>query len=437
MEQTPSPTNEHAFVGMAILGRGEVLSACRLIEPAHLQTPFLRDAYRLVRQAHAQGTWPSEASLVDRLRPAYADAQERIWACCATIGKTDDAMVFALEILRQAQIRARLEACDRYVRETMEARDDVRTMPLLRESLEQAAEIYSPPEAIEDVYSAAMEDMDRRCERYVTGGAAGVTTGFRGVDELTGGWQPGINVIGAWSSVGKTSVMVGSIVACMTARVRPRVYTIDMGPFPLTWRVAAQLGMIELSRFATGRLTNEQHGQYGRICKRMLAAGCAIDRRHSDIDSLCSSLVEYRDTYEIAFIDYAQKIGVKGNVNERERIERVLAGLAETSAAIGGKPIVLLSQLSEAPTGREMREASVCPRPNANQLRGNRYLTDFAACVILVWRAGYLRPDGQGGDEAELIVDKNQNGARGVVPVTWDAEHARFSEGTGRQGRIV
>lgn len=421
-------TTEQAFVGMAILGRREVLSACKIVQPAHLTSDFCRDAYRTVRQCHGQGRWPSESVVVDKLKAEYSDARERVWQCCANIGKSFDPMPFAIEILRGAQVRARLLAVERYTRETTETLDDTNALPALRESLDQASKMYAVPESIEDVYEAAKQDMTKRRSRFRSGGAAGIPTGFAGVDEMTGGWQAGINIVGGWSSCGKTAVLTGSVVACMANKVRPRIYTIDMGPFPLTWRVASHLGQINLGLFSTGRLSDEQSTKYESMCDRMLAAGCAIDRRHTDIDSICASLVEYRDTYDIAFIDYAQKIGVKGRLQEKDRIEQVLSGLVEAQAALDGKPIVLLSQLTDPPTGRDIDESKECPRPNSNQLRGNRYLNDFAQVVVLVWRADYKRPDNAGSNAAELIVDKNQNGPTGPVRAFWDAKYARFVE---------
>lgn len=420
---------EAAFIGLAMLGRSEVLPACKLVNLCHLTTEWCVDVYREIRAAHAQGKWPSEAAIIEKLKPKYnAKAEANMLECLAAIGRQDEIGQYVTQILNAAKIRKIAEACSRYAIRAVASQDDSGELPSLKTSIREAEELCVDPEPISCVYEAAMEDAQRRISRRVSGGTAGVPTGFREVDRMTGGWQPGLNVLGGWSSMGKTSVMAAGVIAAMAAGARPRIIPVDMGPFPITWRVTSILKQIPLSRFSTGSLEQNELAEYARIMARMEAANCAIDAKNRKIDAICNSLIEYRDTYDIVFIDYAQKIGISGAQQEKDRIEQVLEKLDGLRESIGEKPIVLLSQLSDPPKARDLKDLDECPKPNLNQFRGNRYITDFAATGLLVWRSQYGMGEPPVSDHGELIVCKNQNGGLGSAAVSWNGLYARYSD---------
>lgn len=422
---------EAAFIGMAMLGRSEVMPSCKLVSAGHLTEPFCQAVYTEIRCAHSQGRWPAEAPIIAKLTERFPKAEALMLECLASIGQADDINQYVQEIMKAARIRKISEGCSRYVNNAVASQDDTVELPTLKTVIREAEDLCVNPEPISCVYEQAMADAQRRVERRTSGGTAGVPTGFKRLDQLTGGWQPGLNVLGGWSSMGKTSVMAAGVIAAITAGARPRIIPVDMGPFPITWRVSSILKRIPLYKFSTGELSEKEMADYAAVMARMEQAGCAIDSKNRKIDAICASLIEYRETYGIVFIDYCQKIGVTGSGHqEKDRIEQVLEKLDSLQEVVGRKPIVLLSQLSDPPKARDLQGEEECPKPNLNQFRGNRYITDFAATGVLVWRSQYGMAEPSATDRGELIVCKNQNGALGSVAVSWDGVYAKYSDRT-------
>jgi len=127
----------------------------------------------------------------------------------------------------------------------------------------------------------------------------------------------------------------------------------------------------------------------------------------------------------IVFVDYMQLLRMpdgRAYENRNLEISAISAGLKDLAKELD-IPIVVLSQLS-----RDSVKAN--RRPQLHDLRDSGSIEQDADLVILMHRPGSADGQYQHGEEAELIVAKQRNGAVGVVPLYFIADQMRFAERT-------
>lgn len=151
-----------------------------------------------------------------------------------------------------------------------------------------------------------------------------------------------------------------------------------------------------------------------------------------------AELFEISRDYDIRLVtlDFLQRmkeIQMAGNDGRFQKIGDVAEGLADISKDVtfghGPKVSVPLWALSQvkAPGGERARD----DRPVMTDLYGSRQLEAAARMVLFLHRQDYYYDKTPGyvpNGEAELIVDKNNNGPTGVFKLAFDAQKVAFYE---------
>jgi replicative DNA helicase len=125
---------------------------------------------------------------------------------------------------------------------------------------------------------------------------------------------------------------------------------------------------------------------------------------------------------DIVMIDYLQLIsGATGSGNRESRQVEVseMARALKLMANELQVPVLLLSQLSRGPDQRENH------RPILSDLRESGAIEQDADVVMFIYRGSYYE-DYSAGNDAEIIVAKQRNGATGTVRLAWDGVTASF-----------
>ena len=84
-------------------------------------------------------------------------------------------------------------------------------------------------------------------------------------------------------------------------------------------------------------------------------------------------------------------------------------------------PIIVLSQLSRGPEGRNDK------RPMLSDLRESGSIEQDADIVMFLYRDAYYNKDSPTPNISECIVAKNRHGETGTVKLMWDGQFTRFS----------
>ncbi|HEY7789164.1 MAG TPA: replicative DNA helicase [Vicinamibacterales bacterium] len=254
----------------------------------------------------------------------------------------------------------------------------------------------------------------------------GVPTGFRDLDEMTSGLQPGdLVIVAARPSMGKTALAlnIAQHVGTKTDRTTG-IFSLEMSKEQLFLRMLTAEARIDAHRLRGGFLGDKDWGRLATAIATLSEARIFIDDTAGlgvlEMRAKCRRLAA-RHNLHLIIIDYIQLMQGRGRFENRTlevaSISRSLKGLAKEL----GVPIIVISQLSRAVESRSDH------RPQLSDLRESGALEQDADLVIFIYRAD--RYDDSGEEEegtAELIIGKQRNGPIGTVKVAFLKEYTRF-----------
>ncbi len=413
--------SEYAFVGMCIVGRKEVLSACETVDPAHITNKDLRKIYREIRKSHQAKRWPDMAKLAEagcRLK-ALEDAMSNL----AQIDTFQDHANAILEAARQqtAQI-----ACNVFLQNP----EKPGAMTELKRSIGEADLIVRPTVTQDDLYEHAKGHHTRRIEARERGEPSPViSTGYKAVDAKIGGYNCKMHAICGHEGVGKSAMVTGLLDYLVVRMVPALIISIDMKFIPIIERLASSRFKIPMAKWwrreGVSRLENEA---YCKMADQAKGAGLIIDPSCATLRDVKSSILRHCDDVRIIIIDYIQKIEVPGK-DEENAVRDIMLGLASLEPHLGDKPMILLSQMSNDPSKDELKDGAA-PIPNIGCIRKYKDLKRMCETIQLIWRKhhGVLSPKGE--DEVGVVLGKARNCPSGTfIPMRWDGSIGRFYDG--------
>jgi len=276
--------------------------------------------------------------------------------------------------------------------------------------------------ALSDSLSEYWDQIERRHED--PSAAFGVRSGFSGLDDLTGGFQPAsLIVLASRPSVGKTSLALNIAEhAAVKENVPVAIFSLEMSRFDLTSRFLCSVANVDSKLLRTGKLSE---GDWSKIANAMgaLSEGQIwIDDRPSltalELRARARRLhVRYR--IGLVLVDYIQLMSGLGRQENRAQevseISRALKALARELNV----PVLALSQLSRAPELRADR------KPQLSDLRESGGIEQDADLVMFLYREG-LHNDQVPRGQTELILAKHRNGPTGDVPLFFVEAQTRF-----------
>src|SRR5690348_9872815 len=199
------------------------------------------------------------------------------------------------------------------------------------------------------------EGFERITALYEAGAdVTGTPSGFRDLDKLTSGFQPGnLIIVAARPSMGKSGLGL-----CMAANLAVRagvpvgVFTLEMSKAEVTQRLMCSEAKVESQRLRTGKLGADDWPRLTAACDRLAKAPVHVDDTGSitmmEIRSKARRLKSREPNLGLIVIDYLQLMtsgtNVESRVQEVSQISRSLKVLARDLDV----PIIALSQLSRA-----------------------------------------------------------------------------------------
>lgn len=267
---------------------------------------------------------------------------------------------------------------------------------------------------------------------------SGLDTGYRVLDALLNGFQPGDLIIeAARPGMGK-SLMAAQAARQMAERGIPvGIFSLEMSAIQLIERLAVAECGIDADKIKKGIMNEHEFRLFMDACGRLAKLPLHIDDTpFMTIVELRARMMRMVAKYKVQFVvaDYLQLIkgsGKPGQNRDQEigEITRTLKGSAKEI----GIPILALSQLSR---GLETRGGT--KRPQLSDLRESGNIEQDADIVMFLYRPEYYKitvdEDGYSTSGlCEVIVAKNRNGALDTVKLKFIGKLTKFDEWTMEQ----
>ncbi len=260
--------------------------------------------------------------------------------------------------------------------------------------------------------------------RAAQGGTGGLATGWRDLDDLTGGLRPGnLVILAARPSMGKTALAVNLAWRVVKRDLPVALFSLEMSKEELRDRLVAGEAQVSGDAIRSGRLRGDEWTAVSEACTTLDQAPIYIDDAAAQsslrIRAKCRRLHTQRPL-ALVVVDYCQLMREPGRF-ERKDLEvgessRNLKALAKEL----GVPVVLLSQLS-----REC-EKRTDKRPTLSDLRESGALEQDADVVWLLYRDEVYGKKADNEGKAELHMAKQRNGPTGLVRLVYVAPECRF-----------
>jgi replicative DNA helicase len=257
----------------------------------------------------------------------------------------------------------------------------------------------------------------------------GTASGYRELDRLTAGFQPGnLIIVAARPSMGKSALALGMAANVAVRHEKPvALFTLEMSKSEVTQRLMCSEGKVESQRLRTGKLAVDDWPRLTAACDKLAKAPIYVDDTASitmmEIRSKLRRLKMRQPDLGLVIIDYLQLMtsgtSAENRVQEVSQISRALKVLARDLDV----PIIALSQLSRAVEQRHDK------RPILSDLRESGSIEQDADLVMFVYRDEYYNPEEtDSAGIAEVILAKHRNGATDGIKLAFQKRYAKFAD---------
>lgn len=282
------------------------------------------------------------------------------------------------------------------------------------------------PESLNEILAATTTKIDKL---YESGDAVtGVVTGFKDLDEMTSGLQPGDLVIAAGRpSMGKTvfGINIAEHVAISSDKA-VMVFSLEMPSDAIVMRMLSSLGRINQQRLRTGKLGDDDWPRLTSAISILSDAKMFIDDTPAlspnEMRARARRVAQREGGLSLVVVDYLQLMQVPGSkenrTNEISEISRSLKALAKELNV----PVIALSQLNR---GLEQRQDK---RPVMSDLRESGAIEQDADLIAFIYRDEVYHEDPANKGVAEIIIGKQRNGPIGKVMLTFLGEFTKFED---------
>ncbi len=280
---------------------------------------------------------------------------------------------------------------------------------------------------IKQLLKPLFEEIEIRAQ--TPGALTGIPSGYRDLDEMTGGLQKGdLIILAARPSMGKTSLMLGmALNAAIDHQVPTAVFSLEMSNHQLVQRMLAYEGLLDLRSLTRGFLRDDDYMKLSTAAGRLNLAQLYMDDSASlsvlEIRAKSRRLKADRPNLGLVLVDYIQLMQAGNAENRQQEVSAISRGLKALAKELE-VPIVALSQLSRAPEQRTDH------RPQLSDLRESGSIEQDADLVMFLYRPEYYAKDeaerAELAGQAELIIAKQRNGPTGMVPLYFRAQSTRF-----------
>jgi replicative DNA helicase len=287
-----------------------------------------------------------------------------------------------------------------------------------------------------------LHDEVDRLEKLSTGDAEliGTASGFRDLDGITGGFQPGnLIVVAARPGLGKSAFATNIAESVAVKSGLPvAFFSLEMSEVELAQRFISCRARIAGDRLRKGKVGQKDWPKVLRAANELEEAPLWIDDS-SDLGLLdlrakarrLHAQERERGGLGLVIVDYLQLMRADDPRSSRvEQVGQMSRGLKLLARELD-IPVLAVSQLSRAPEQRPDK------RPILSDLRESGNIEQDSDLVMFLYREDYYNRDEEQHDNiAEVILAKHRNGPIGTRRLVFLPQFPKFHNHTGQQQPI-
>jgi len=424
---------EESVLGAMMLSPGAIGAVSEVLDAGDFYRESHAKIYRAALALYAKGEPVDAITLVDELEERGelegVGGRSRVHELAALVPATSNAAHYARIVREMATLRGLIRVGSEIQRLGYDRPGE--TTDLVDRSEQLVFEIAQARVTTEFSHIEALlkESFERITQLYEAGiDITGTPAGFRDLDKLTSGFQPGqLIILAARPSMGKSALGL-----CMAANIAVRsetpvaLFTLEMSKAEVTQRLMCSEGKVESQRLRSGKLAADDWPRLTAACDKLAKAPIYVDDTGSitmmELRSKARRLKSKEPTLGLVIVDYLQLMTSGGTaenrVQEVSQISRQLKVLARDLEV----PILAMSQLSRAVEQRTDK------RPLLSDLRESGAIEQDADMVMFVYRDEYYNEDTDQQGLAEVILAKNRNGPTGGEKLAFLKRFAKFAD---------
>lgn len=274
-------------------------------------------------------------------------------------------------------------------------------------------------------------DLERELQERNGTALLGLSTGFRALDAILQGLEPGkLYILAARTGMGKSALADDILLSvAVHQKKRAALFTLEMTKRERAERMVSKLTEIEYTRIRQGYLTDSNRARISVALSTLRAAPLLVnDSPGLTLAAIAAELRRARreGPLGLAVVDYLGLMSFAGldGDNLDQRLGQISGGMAKLARELD-IPIIALHQLNREP------EKRVGGRPQLSDLRGSGNLEQDANAVLFIYREEVYTQKPEHRGAAEIIVAKNRAGATDIAHIRWAGDYVRFENRRG------
>jgi replicative DNA helicase len=279
---------------------------------------------------------------------------------------------------------------------------------------------------IKELLPQVAERIDQLFQRDNPSDVTGIPTGYKDLDMMTSGLQPGdLIIVAGRPSMGKTSLALNMCeYVSVDTGLPTAVFSMEMASTQLVSRLIGSVGKLNQHKMRTGQLDDNDWEKLSYALGQLNEAPIFIDEGSAlnpyEVRARARRLHKQCGRLGLIVIDYLQLMGSTGSTENRateiSEISRSLKALAKELNV----PVIALSQLNRSVEQRPDK------RPVMSDLRESGAIEQDADVIMFIYRDEVYNPETPDKGIAEIILAKQRNGPVGRVKLTFLGEFTKF-----------
>jgi replicative DNA helicase len=426
---------EESVLGAMMISPGAIGAVSEIVDAGDFYRESHAKIYRAALALYAKGEPVDAITLTDELEErGEVDAvggRVRLHELAALVPATANSAHYARIVHETATLRGLIRAGGEIARLGWERPGETADLVDQAEQILYDLSQQRVTGEWSEIESLLKESFERITTLYESGvDLTGTPSGFRDLDRLTSGFQPGnLIIVAARPSMGKSALAL-CIAANMGVRhnVPVGLFTLEMSKSEVTQRLMCSEAKVESQRLRNGKLQQDDWPRLTAACDKLAKAPIYVDDtgllNMMEVRSKARRLKARHPNLGLIIVDYLQLLTPSsrresdGRVQEVSEMSRSLKILARDLEV----PILALSQLSRAVEQRTDK------RPILSDLRESGSIEQDADLVAFVYRDEYYNEDSDQQGLAEVILAKHRNGPTDSIKLSFLKRYAKFSD---------